>query len=166
MSASEPLVPSLDKDEVDELNALFDKFDDNGNGELDVGELTKLISNLGVIARDEDLKNLVDAIDDNLSGTIDCWELVNYIDKIMADDFTSEEIVEAFNLMDVDQGGEISLEELRDAMKDADVGITKTEMDYMFRKVDRNGDGNLSLSEFRSLLRRKATKPKEDKAAS
>ena len=37
--------------------------------------------------------------------------------------------------MDVDQGGEISLEELRDAMREADVGITKTEMDYMFRKV-------------------------------
>ena len=37
--------------------------------------------------------------------------------------------------MDVDQGGEISLDELRDAMREADVGITKTEMDYMFRKV-------------------------------
>ena len=26
MTTSEPLVPSLDKDEVDELNALFDKL--------------------------------------------------------------------------------------------------------------------------------------------
>ena len=36
----------------------------------------------------QDMKNLVDAIDDNMSGTIDCWELVNYIDRIMAEDFS------------------------------------------------------------------------------
>ena len=47
----------------------------------------------------------------------------------------ADEIMEAFNLIDIDQGGEISLEELRDAMKSADVGITKPEMEYMFRKV-------------------------------
>ena len=46
-----------------------------------------------------------------------------------------DEIMEAFNLIDVDKGGEISLEELRHAMKSADVGITKPEMEYMFRKV-------------------------------
>ena len=42
----------------------------------------------GVIASKRDLKKLLHAIDDDLSGTIDCWELVNYIDTIMADEFT------------------------------------------------------------------------------
>ncbi|KAL5255787.1 hypothetical protein ACHWQZ_G011123 [Mnemiopsis leidyi] len=155
MAEEQKAETSLSKEEVDELYVLFDKFDDNGNGELDVEELTKLIHNLGVIAGNEDMKNLVDAIDDNMSGTIDCWELVNYIDRVMAEDFTTDEIMEAFNLIDVDKGGEISLEELRHAMKSADVGITKPEMEYMFRKVDRNGDGNITFSEFRSLLKRK-----------
>ena len=41
-----------------------------------------------MIACKEDLQNLLDAIDDDLSGTIDCWELVEYIDRIMADEFT------------------------------------------------------------------------------
>ena len=35
------------------------------------------------------MKNLVDAIDDNMSGTIECWELGNYIERVMAEDFTS-----------------------------------------------------------------------------
>ena len=41
-----------------------------------------------MIASKRDLKKLLHAIDDDLSGTIDCWELVNYIDTIMADEFT------------------------------------------------------------------------------
>ena len=49
-------------------------------------------------------------------------------------------------MIDIDQGGEISLEELRDAMKSADVGITKPEMEYMFRKVT-----NFSYCRFNCL---------------
>lgn len=43
--------------------------------------------------------------------------------------------MEAFNLIDADKGGEISLEEMREAMTSADVGISKTDMEYIFRKV-------------------------------
>ncbi|KAL5247008.1 hypothetical protein ACHWQZ_G019019 [Mnemiopsis leidyi] len=149
----EVVVPALNKEEVDELYALFDKFDDDGNGELELDELSKMMNNLGVIACKDDLKNLLDAIDDDLSGTIDCWELVEYIDRMLADEFTNDELIEAFNMIDSDKGGEISLEELRVAMQSADCGVTKPEMEYLFRKVDRNHDGNISFSEFSRLLR-------------
>ena len=43
--------------------------------------------------------------------------------------------MEAFNLMDLDQGGAITLDELRESMGCADVGITKHDMDVMFKKV-------------------------------
>ena len=45
----EVVVPALNKEEVDELYALFDKFDDDGNGELELDELSKMMNNLGWI---------------------------------------------------------------------------------------------------------------------
>ena len=41
--------------------------------------------------------------------------------------------MEAFNLIDGDQGGEITLEELRLALESADVGITKHDMEFLFK---------------------------------
>ena len=38
-------------------------------------------------------------------------------------------------MIDTDKGGQISLEELREAMLCADVGVTQLEMEYLFRKV-------------------------------
>ena len=43
----EAIVPALNKEEVDELYALFDKYDDDGNGELELEELAKMMNNLG-----------------------------------------------------------------------------------------------------------------------
>ena len=43
----EVVVPALNKAEVDELYELFDKFDDDGNGELELEELSKMMTNLG-----------------------------------------------------------------------------------------------------------------------
>ena len=40
-------VPALNKEEVDELYELFDKYDDDGNGELELEELAKMMNNLG-----------------------------------------------------------------------------------------------------------------------
>ena len=44
-------------------------------------------------------------------------------------------MLEAFNLIDMDRGGSISLEELRRAMLHADVGITTADLEYTFKKV-------------------------------
>ena len=40
-------IPALNKEEVDELYELFDKYDDDGNGELELEELAKMMNNLG-----------------------------------------------------------------------------------------------------------------------
>jgi Ca2+-binding EF-hand superfamily protein len=41
------IVPALNKQEVDELYELFDKFDTDSSGELTLDELIKMVNNLG-----------------------------------------------------------------------------------------------------------------------
>ena len=44
---SDKLVPPLTKNDVKELQTLFDKYDDDGSGELELEELTTMMRSLG-----------------------------------------------------------------------------------------------------------------------
>ena len=57
-------------------------------GELDVNELSKMITHLQVIAPMEDLRALIAAVDVNLNGTIDCSELVGLIENTINETFS------------------------------------------------------------------------------
>ena len=48
---------------------------------------------------------------------------------------SGDEIMEAFNLIDHDSGGEITLEELTKALQSADVGISSEEVNVIFKNV-------------------------------
>ena len=44
---SDKLVPPLTKNDVKELQTLFDEYDDDGSGELELEELTTMMRGLG-----------------------------------------------------------------------------------------------------------------------
>jgi len=142
----------LSNDEETELKNLFMKFDGDSNGELDVEELAKMITNMQVIAPMEDLKALIDAVDVNQNGTIDCRELVGLIEKTINESFSSDEVMEAFNLIDEEATGNITSISLGKAMAKADVGITSEDIEYLFTAADESGDGEISFSEFRNIV--------------
>ena len=62
------------------------------------------------------------------------------------------ELKEAFNAIDLDGGGTIDLDELRDAFKTYGEGITEAELDKLVRQIDENGDGELDFDEFKELM--------------
>ena len=52
-------------------------------------------------------------VDTDQDGTVDFDELMAYIEEIMAEKPNSDEVVDAFNLIDEDGSGEVSHEEVR-----------------------------------------------------
>ena len=52
-------------------------------------------------------------MDTDQDGTVDYDELMAYIEEIMSEKSTSDEVVDAFNLIDEDGSGEVSHEEVR-----------------------------------------------------
>eukprot|EP00116_Pleurobrachia_bachei_P012952 sb/3473214/ len=111
-------------DYIERTSVLNFRFDGDGNGQLDGDEFQRLINNMGVSAPKEDLDNMIKEIDGNGSGTIEAYELIDYIERTSVLNFSGDEIMEAFNLIDHDSGGEITLEELTKALQSADVGIS------------------------------------------
>ena len=58
------------------------------------------------------------------------------------------EYLSAFNMFDTDRSGDISAEELVQAMKSLDKPTTLEEAKEMIKRVDENGDGDIDFREF------------------
>lgn len=142
----------LTPQEEEEIKKFFMMCDNDDNGMLDVSELQKMFANFNVIVRQEDIKNFLEHIDADEDGTIDFDELVTYIEEILSEHYSNDDVVNAFSMIDIDGSGDVTLDEVARAMETADVGIPHDDVIYLLQEADLNSDGKISFSEFRSLF--------------
>ena len=57
-------------------------------------------------------------------------------------------MMEIFHRSDVDGSGALSLQEFRKCCKDADIGLTKKEINILMHQCDVDGDGQITYEEF------------------
>lgn len=63
-----------------------------------------------------------------------------------------EEVREAFNLFDTDGSGEISVDELKAAMKALNVTVSRDELKRMVAEADADGSGEIDFEEFLQMM--------------
>jgi calmodulin len=66
-----------------------------------------------------------------------------------------KEFKEIFNLVDTDQGGSISTEELGNLMETLGIKTTTEELKLMVSEIDANGNGEVDFDEFVQVMSRK-----------
>ena len=150
--SSTPFAASLTPQEEEEIKKFFMMCDNDDNGMLDLAELQKMFAKFNVIVRQDDLKTFLDTIDSDGDGTVDFDELMTYIEVILSEHYTNDEVINAFSMIDIDGSGDVTLEEVAHAMEDADCGISHDDVVYLLQEADLNSDGKISFSEFRSLF--------------
>lgn len=67
--------------------------------------------------------------------------------------YTDEEIEAAFRFMDLDKNGYLGANELRHCLICMGEMITDEEVDMMINMVDGDGDGQVSFTEFHTIIR-------------
>ena len=70
----------------------------------------------------------------------------------MKDQYTEEDIIEAFRVFDKDGNGTISAAELRHVMTNLGEKLADEEVDEMIREADVNGDGIIDYKEFTKII--------------
>ncbi|CEO94473.1 EF-hand domain-containing protein [Plasmodiophora brassicae] len=68
------------------------------------------------------------------------------------------ELREAFQLIDTDKSGSISLDEIEVLLKKFGKPFNKEQLSAMLKSVDENGDGTIDFEEFCGLMIKPATK--------
>ena len=98
---------------------------------------------------EKDIKELFDLIDVDQNGKIDYTEfLASTIQK--KNYLRNERLLEAFSVFDKDNSGQITKEELLEALKAEK--SQEIEVEKYIQAVDKNGDGKIDYKEFLDLM--------------
>ncbi|KAI3756616.1 hypothetical protein L1987_56438 [Smallanthus sonchifolius] len=139
----------------EELQRIFQMFDKNGDGRITKQELNDSLQNMNIFISDTDVVQLIEKIDVNGDGCVDLEEFGDLYKTIMDDREDEEDMMEAFNVFDQNRDGFISVEELRSVLESLGVkqGRKSDDCRRMIMKVDVDGDGMVSFSEFKEMMR-------------
>ncbi|KAF5838700.1 kinase-like domain-containing protein [Dunaliella salina] len=155
-SASQPLAS------VSNVQDLFEDIDTDHSGGVSLEELTAGLTKLGYKLTPNEIEQLLRGIDANYDGQIDLNEFVTTLldwDELQKQQTWQTYIDMAFNKIDTDGDGYISLEELMDLIPAQPRGAAGGELERqvearaMLREADTNEDGKISKEEFYSLLK-------------
>eukprot|EP00608_Synchroma_pusillum_P010380 CAMPEP_0198419292 /NCGR_PEP_ID=MMETSP1452-20131203/117_1 /TAXON_ID=1181717 /ORGANISM="Synchroma pusillum, Strain CCMP3072" /LENGTH=160 /DNA_ID=CAMNT_0044139417 /DNA_START=44 /DNA_END=526 /DNA_ORIENTATION=- len=148
------LPAGLSEEEVEEIREAFNLFDTDGSGTIDPKELKAAMQSLGFEAKNQTIYQMISDIDKDGSGSIDFDEFLEMMTAKMSSKDSDEEIARAFGLFDDDHTGKISLNNLKRVARELGETMTDAELLEMIERADRDGDNELNLEEFTSVMRR------------
>ncbi|XP_041838695.1 calcium-binding protein 2a isoform X1 [Melanotaenia boesemani] len=146
----------LRPEEMEELREAFREFDKDKDGFISCKDLGECMRTMGYMPTEMELIELSQQI---CGGRVDFDDFVELMGPKMlaetADMIGVKELRDAFREFDSDGDGQISLGELREAMKKL-MGeqLNHREIDEILRDVDLNGDGQVDFEEFVRMMSR------------
>ncbi|CAN0875483.1 Probable calcium-binding protein CML22 [Linum grandiflorum] len=156
------------KEQLKDINGVFEQFDEDRNGTIDLKELKKCIKKLELNLKDSDVDDLFHSCDFDGSGGIQFNEFIVLLCLIylltesssspqnssrMGSpelEATFDTVVEAFLFLDKNGDGMLNKKDLVNALNDASpwekspLRITKS----IFKEMDRDRNGKVSFREF------------------
>ncbi|CAA0240648.1 unnamed protein product [Arabidopsis thaliana] len=140
------------KTEIRELEAVFKKFDVNGDGKISSKELGAIMTSLGHEVPEEELEKAITEIDRKGDGYINFEEFVELNTKGMDQNDVLENLKDAFSVYDIDGNGSISAEELHEVLRSLGDECSIAECRKMIGGVDKDGDGTIDFEEFKIMM--------------
>ncbi|XP_060125430.1 calcium-binding protein 1 isoform X1 [Zootoca vivipara] len=157
------VVPLQDRElrpeEIDELREAFKEFDKDRDGYINCRDLGNCMRTMGYMPTEMELIELSQQINMNQGGHVDFDDFVELMGpKLLAetaDMIGVKELRDAFREFDTNGDGEISTNELREAMKKL-LGqqVGHRDIEDIIRDVDLNGDGRVDFEEFVRMMSR------------
>ena len=143
---------NLGEEDVAAMRKAFQTFDVEKNGVVTFEEFTQVMEAQSGVMDNDEIKKIFDSIDQDHTGIIKYSEFLAAC--VSEKNILNEQrILDAFNKLDVDKTGDLNKSNLRSFLGE---GIDEVTFNKMFDDIDLAGDGVVSLSEFRTMLREKS----------
>ena len=131
-----------------QLRAVFDLFDVDGGGSIEVGELTTLLQTLGQNLPADEIDAKVREFDTDNTGDISFSEFVGWMCENQ-----EQELSDSFRFFDRNSSGTISVVELQQMVTAMGERMTQAEIQRLANHVDSDGSGEIDEDEFKVLVR-------------
>ncbi|XP_060082160.1 calmodulin-A-like [Ylistrum balloti] len=131
------------------MKKLFRQLDTNGNGSLGVTEVMTAARMLKMKPSREEAMAMIKKVDKNRDGCISYREFETMMEEYVSLlDFQDRELRQAFCTFDRDGNGYLDKGELKQVLKGMGEKMSDQEAEEVFRLVDVNRDGKISIDEF------------------
>lgn len=137
-----------------EIREAFDLFDTDGSGTIDAKELNVAMRALGFEMTEQQIEQMIADVDKDGSGAIEFEEFVQMMTAKIGERDTKAELAKAFNLIDQDKNGKISVQDIQRIAKDLGEPFTIDEIKEMVHEADQNEDGEVDQDEFLRIMKR------------
>lgn len=140
---------------LEEIKRTFALFDRDGDGSISADELGAVLEAMGLKVTPAELAAMVRTVDLDESGTIEVNEFAALLlpSDPSASDVTGEDDLRlAFNDLDRDGDGQLSVSELKRAMRALGDRHADQDIDDLVHRADTDGDGKVNFEEFVTLM--------------
>ncbi|OAY35427.1 caltractin [Manihot esculenta] len=144
----------LSQQKRQEIREAFELFDTDGSGTIDAKELNVAMRALGYEMTEEQINLMIADVDKDGSGAIDYDEFEHMMTAQIGERDTKEELMKAFRIIDQDNNGKISVDDIKRIAKELGENFTDRDIREMIDEADRDHDGEVGMDEFFRTMKR------------
>jgi Ca2+-binding EF-hand superfamily protein len=146
--------------DVRSVRDAFVRFDTNKDGQISRSEVVQGMRSSGMQFTEEEIDTLFILGDKDNNGEIDFSEFAQIMIPTATERITKlrncfrnrAEVEAAFSRFDANHDGAISFQEMKAGLQSSGILFTEQEVETVFAVADRDGDGEVSLTEFVHIL--------------
>ncbi|XP_022672713.1 calcium-binding mitochondrial carrier protein SCaMC-2-like [Varroa destructor] len=128
------------------LKDLFHKLDVDGDGRIDVKDLTAGLQKLGLPHSTDNAKKFIESSDLARDGVVDFQEFAQYVLE------HERNLKLVFNKIDENADGHIDEEEIMSSCRKLGINIDQAEAHRLLRRMDKDGSLTINFEEWRDYL--------------
>ena len=118
-------------------------------------QVGSILSMMGMKVKPSALREIIEDIDEDGSGLLEFGEFCQLAAKFLVEEdeeALKKELKEAFRIYDKEQLGYISIETLKEILRELDNKLTEDDLDSIIEEVDEDGSGTLDFDEFMEMM--------------
>jgi len=140
-----------------EISEIFENFDTDQSGALDLDELQRFLKSLGKAHDRETTQNLMELLDKDANG-VSKQEFLRWMvltsEDVSPPATVEEAAAEMFALFDVDGDGNVSREEFCGKLEEFGMKLRPDEENLILREIDQDQTGEIDIHDFIDLMER------------
>mmetsp|Transcript_129324 Transcript_129324/g.374493 ORF Transcript_129324/g.374493 Transcript_129324/m.374493 type:complete len:423 (-) Transcript_129324:186-1454(-) len=160
--AQDLLVHGMSRDEFTELvSSLFERMDSDGSGILSKQEFVQALMSMDLGLTRREINSVMFQIDKDQDGNVSYREFLpvafdllvkltslHMLDTELENDELAQYLVDLFKARDTDMLGTLSVEDVRDMLHEAMLGLSRMQIYAVISEADVGADGQIAYASF------------------
>ena len=143
---------SLEEDKIKECKIIFDMFDSNRDSKITTKELGDCLRICGAAPSQQELDMIIKNLEDNKNEYIPFEKFLVILEKLLQNQDTEEDIINAFKKLDKLDNGTINEEDLRNLMSNYENPLNSQEIEDIIQEANVDENGYINIQRFVKLL--------------